>query len=91
MATASISSMGRAVRARLPKGKMTWKKMMRPAGENLSPDNQTAYLYSVRLVGLVKFSFNVTFSFNIKSSETYYVILKGKYANVWFISSKLYS
>ena len=27
MATASISTMGRAVRARLPEGKMTWKKM----------------------------------------------------------------
>ena len=34
MATASISTIGRAVRDRLPEGKMTWKKMMRPAGEN---------------------------------------------------------
>ena len=49
MATASIATMGRAVRTRLPEGKMTWKKMMRPAGEKLSPDNQ-----GVRLVGLVK-------------------------------------
>ena len=34
MATASISTMGRVVRDRLPKGKMTWKKMMRAAGES---------------------------------------------------------
>ena len=40
MATASNSTIGRAVRARLPEGKMTWKKMMRPAGEKFSPDNQ---------------------------------------------------
>ena len=32
-ATASISFIGRAVRDHLPEGKMTWKKMMRPAGE----------------------------------------------------------
>ena len=37
MATASISTMGRAVRARLPEGKMTWKKMMRPAGKKFTP------------------------------------------------------
>ena len=54
MATASISTIGRAVRDRLPEGKMTWKKMMRPAGEKFSPDNQVGYLNSVRLVGLVK-------------------------------------
>ena len=54
MATALISTMGRAVRARLPEGKMTWKKMMRPAGEKLSPDNQVGYFNSVRPVGLVK-------------------------------------
>ena len=53
MATASISTMGRAVRACLPEGKMTWKKM-RPAGEKFSPDNQVGYFNSVRLVGLVK-------------------------------------
>ena len=54
MATASISSIGQAVRARLPEGKMTWKRMMRPVGEKLSPDNQVGYFNSVRLVGLVK-------------------------------------
>ena len=54
MATASVSTMGRAFRARLPEGKMTWKKMKRPAGEKFSPDNQVGYLNSVRLVGLVK-------------------------------------
>ena len=36
MATASNSTIGRAVRAHLPEGKMTWKKMMRPAGEKFS-------------------------------------------------------
>ena len=35
-ATASISTIGRAVRDRLPEGKMTWKKMMRPAGEKFN-------------------------------------------------------
>ena len=54
MATASISTMGRALRARLPEGKMTWKKILRPAGEKLSPDNQAGYFNSVRLVGPVK-------------------------------------
>ena len=54
MATALISTMARAVRARLPEGKMTWKKMMRPAGEKFSPDNQVGYFNSVRLAGLVK-------------------------------------
>ena len=54
MATASISTMGRAVRARLPEGKMTWKTMMRPTGEKLSPDNQVGYFNSIRLIGLVK-------------------------------------
>ena len=38
-ATASISTIGRAVRDHLPEGKMTWKKMMRPAGEKFTPDN----------------------------------------------------
>ena len=39
-ATTSISTMtGRAVRDRLPEGKMTWKKMMRPAGEKFTLDN----------------------------------------------------
>ena len=54
MATASISTMGCAVRARLPEGKMTWKKMMRPAGEKLSPDNQVGYFNSIRLIALAK-------------------------------------
>ena len=54
MATALISTMGRAVRARLPEGKMTWKKIMRPAGEEFIPDNQVGYFKSVRLVGLGK-------------------------------------
>ena len=40
METASISIIGRAVRDRLPKGKMTWKKMMWPAGEKFPPDIQ---------------------------------------------------
>ena len=40
MATASISTMGRAVRDRLPERKISWKKMMRPAGENVTSDNQ---------------------------------------------------
>ena len=54
MATVSISTIGRAVRDRLPEGKMTWKMMMTPAGENLTPDNQVGYLNRVlRLVGLV--------------------------------------
>ena len=43
MATASISTIGRAVQDRLPEGKMTWKKMMRPAGEKFTPDNQVGY------------------------------------------------
>ena len=33
MATALISTIGRAVGDRLSKGIMTWKKIMRPAGE----------------------------------------------------------
>ena len=37
--TASISAIGRAVRDRLPEGKMTWKKMIRPAAEKFTPDN----------------------------------------------------
>ena len=43
MATASISTIGRAVRDRLPDGIMTWKKIMRPAGEKCTPDNQVGY------------------------------------------------
>ena len=43
MATASISTIGRAVQDRLPEGKMTWKKMMRHAGEKFTPDNQVGY------------------------------------------------
>lgn len=38
-ATASISAIGRAVRDRLPEGKMSWKKMIRPAGEKFTADN----------------------------------------------------
>ena len=47
MATASISTIGRAVRDHLPKGKMIWKKMMRSAGERFTPDNQVGYLNRV--------------------------------------------
>ena len=48
MATASISSIGRAVtETALPEGKMTWKRMMRPAGEKLTPDNQVGYFNRV--------------------------------------------
>ena len=55
MARASISTIGRSVRDRLPEGKMAWKRMMRPAGEKFTPDNQVGYLNRVlRLVGLVK-------------------------------------
>ena len=54
MATASIITMGRAVRDRLPEEKMTWKKMMRPEGEKFTHDNQVGYFNSVRLVGLVE-------------------------------------
>ena len=38
-ATALISTIGHAVRDCLPEGKITWKKMMRPAGEKFTPDN----------------------------------------------------
>ena len=37
MARASISTRGRYARDCLPEGKMTWKRMMRPAGENSRP------------------------------------------------------
>ena len=47
MATVSISTTGRAVRDRLPDGKMTWEKIMRPAGETLTPDNQVGYFNRV--------------------------------------------
>ena len=47
MATAPIFSIGRAVRDRLPEGKMTWEKMMRPAGEIFTPDNQVGYFNRV--------------------------------------------
>lgn len=36
----TISTIGRAVGDRLPEGMMTWKKIMRPAGEKCIPDNQ---------------------------------------------------
>ena len=55
MATASISTIGRAVRDRLPEGKMTWKKVMRPESEKFTPDNQVGYFHRVlKLVALVK-------------------------------------
>ena len=58
MARASISKIGRSVRDRLPEGKMTWTRMMRPAGEKFTPDNQVEYFNRVlRLVGLVKCRF----------------------------------
>ena len=55
-ATASISTIGRAVRDHLPEGKMTLKTMMRPAGEKFTLDNQVGYFNRVllRLVGPVK-------------------------------------
>ena len=43
MATASISTIGLVVRDRLPEGKMTREKMMRPAGEKFTPDTQVGY------------------------------------------------
>ena len=43
MTTASISAIGRSVRDRLPEGQMNWKKMIRPAGEKSTPDNQVGY------------------------------------------------
>ena len=43
MATASISTIGLVVRDRLPEEKMTWEKLMRPAGEKFTPDNQVGY------------------------------------------------
>ena len=64
MATASISTTGRAVRDRLPEGKMTWRKMMKPVGEKFTRDNQVGHFNRVlRLVGLVKcqLSFNINF------------------------------
>ena len=63
MATASISTIGRAVRGHLLEGKMTWEKMTRPAGEKFTRDNQVGYFNRLlRLVGLVK----CQLSFNIK-------------------------
>ena len=47
MAAASISTIGRAVRDHLPEGKMTWKKIMRSAGEKFNPDNQVGYFNTV--------------------------------------------
>ena len=47
MVTASISTTGRAVGDRLPDGIMTWKKIMRPAGEKCTPDNQVGYFNRV--------------------------------------------
>ena len=47
MATALISTIGRAVGDRLPDGIMTWKKIMRPAGEKCTPGNQFGYFNRV--------------------------------------------
>ena len=47
MARASISTIGRSVRDRLLEEKMTWKGMMRPAGEKFNPDNQVGYFNRV--------------------------------------------
>ena len=47
MATASISTIGRAVGDRLQDGIMTWKKIMRPAGEKCTPDKQVGYFNRV--------------------------------------------
>ena len=47
MATASISTIGRAVRDHLPEGKMTWNKMMRSAGDKSTPHNQVGYFNRV--------------------------------------------
>ena len=55
MVTVSISTIGRAVRDRLPEEKMTCERMMRPASETFNPDNRVGYFDRVqRLVGLVK-------------------------------------
>ena len=40
MGRTSISTKGRYARDRLPEGKMTWKRMMGPAGENSPPINK---------------------------------------------------
>ena len=63
MGRASISTIGRAVRDRLPEGKMTWKKMMRPAGEKSTPIIKLDTLIECK--DLLDWS-NVSFSFNIK-------------------------
>ena len=47
METASISTIGRAVGDRLPEGIMSWKKIMKPAGEKCAPDNQVGYFNRV--------------------------------------------
>ena len=47
MATALISTIGLAVRDQLPEGIMTWKKIMTPAGEKCTPDNQVGYFNRV--------------------------------------------
>ena len=47
MATASISTIGHAVRDHSPEGKMTWKKMMRSACEKFTPDDQVGYFNRV--------------------------------------------
>ena len=47
MATALIPTIGRAVGDRLSEGIMTWKKIMRPAGEKCTPNNQVGYFNRV--------------------------------------------
>ena len=67
MARASISTIGRSVRDRLPEGKMTWKRMMTPAGEKFTPDNQ------VECKDLLDWS-NVSFSVNMIFLKTYVIL-----------------
>ena len=63
MATASISAIGRATRDHLPERKMTWEKMMRPAGEKSPLIIKLDTLIECK--DLLDWS-NVSFSFNIK-------------------------
>ena len=63
MATALISTIGRTVRDRLPKGKMTSKKMRRPAGKISTPIIKLDTLTDCK--DLLDWS-NVSFLFNIE-------------------------
>ena len=80
MATASISSIGRAVGDRLQDG-MTWKKITRPAGENEPLIIKLDTLIECK--DLLDWS-NVGLSFNIKIFLTY-VILKCKHQMYLFL------